>query len=339
MRSVLAANSDKIILTVVCHNVSSSEIADKLKDFWADARLQLLEFSDEVHSAAGPRNHAIGQSSADYLAFLDSDDEFEAGALDAWISELREGTELHIGQLSSDGAGRIAAPAPRSGRFTGLHPVTDLLHYRTAPMGVLISRSLITCSESPRYREGLSIGEDIALGAFLWNYSAKTTFSRFGGGYRIHEDGPDRVTGGLPQVALVMKPVQDALLVPSLRALPLRNRRAFAAKLLRHQVLEFVKGRVDSGPLTEDATLVVIETITELLRFAPGALGYFDRYDARSIKALQTGNMVKFSAAIEKAWGAPHQLKVIALNPLWSLAPEALFIKSRRSRDLHRFFQ
>lgn len=339
VRSILASKAKSLTVTVVCHNLSSSEVLIKLQSLQQDARLQLLGFSDGVPSAAGPRNFAIAKSTADYLAFLDSDDEFEAGALDAWISELREDTELHIGQLSSDGAGRIAAPAPRSGRLTGLHPVADLLNYRTAPMGALISRSLITRSDSPRYRDGLTIGEDIALGAFLWNYSAKTTFSRYGGGYRIHEDGADRVTGGLPKVAVVLQPVQDALQVPALQALPLRNRQALAAKLLRYQVLEFVKGRVGLGPLDQDAAEVIADTIAGLLRFAPGALGYFDRYDARSIDALRARDMARFSAAAKKAEAAPHQLKAIALNPLRSLAPEALFVKSRRVRNLHRSFR
>lgn len=332
--SILASRSSKIGVLVVCHNVSRFDILKNLKHLTQDTRLRVIEYWDGKSSAAGPRNYAIDYSDADYLGFLDSDDEYEPDALDTWVSELSGNPDLLIGQLSSDGVGRIAAPCPRGGVFDGLNAVRDLLNYRTAPVGVLARRSLVASVESPKYREGFRVGEDIALGAFLWNYATHIAYSRSATGYRIRADGDDRVTGEGLSVEEILSPIRDVVSHPSIRALSRRKRQALGVKLLRHQVIEFIKGRLTAGLLDHQIPAAVAYTVRELLSFAPGSKGFFDFCDARLIRALQESDFESAAREIERADTTPHQLKAIPTNPLRTFAPEALLVRARRTRRL-----
>ena len=151
---------------VVCHNVSADSIYEKLEGLDL-SRLRLIEHRDELRSPAGPLNAGVRATRSKYLTFLGSDDELDKGILDAWAMELN-GQDVHIGQLFADGGRRVLSPAPRVGRYDRLHPVKDLLNYRTSPVATLVNRELITSESSPWFTEGVRTGEDIALGVFLW---------------------------------------------------------------------------------------------------------------------------------------------------------------------------
>lgn len=357
VKSVLAAQHEAVRALVVCHNIGADEIgaelvSAELGDLTEHPRVRLLELRDGIPSPAGPLNCGLRHSEADYVGFLGSDDEFEPGVLDAWVGELSGSPDLLIGQLSSDGAGRIMAPAPRIGRFAGLDPVADLLNYRTAPVGLLARREFIAESgvrgggsgdagsgpssggrgPSPGFREGFRVGEDIALGLFLWNYAGDIRYSRCASGYLIREDGPDRVTGVPLPPAEILAPVRDAVGLPVIRALSRRRRQAIAVKLLRHQVLELLKAKHRAGILDEALLTVAADTAEELLAFAPGAGGFFNVPDARMLRAVRDRVLGDFVAAVERAENLPYQRKLVSVNPLHTLAPESFYVRARRTR-------
>lgn len=335
--SVLAARNPAVRALVVCHNIDAARIAEKLQGV-DDSRLVLIEHRDGIPSPAGPLNAGVRASTADYVAFLGSDDEFGPGALDAWTAELR-GQQLHIGQLIADDGRRIFAPAPRAGRFEGLDPVKDLLNYRTAPVGALVSRRLLNSAAGPGFVEGLRTGEDIALGAFLWNTATTITYSRCGEGYRIREDEHDRVSTESPPLSALSAPLDALLAEPWVAALSRRARAALSAKLIRYQVLEPCRdlarrGRL--GPADVDEASRLLAALTKL---GPGALGLIPGRDAVPARLLLAGNARDAERRLAEAGPGSLWNRVMPGNPLRLFAPESLIRRGIRhpliSRGLH----
>ncbi|XPP27434.1 MAG: glycosyltransferase [Leucobacter sp.] len=326
--SVLAAQSPGVRALVVCHNIDASEIATNLHGI-NDERLVLIEHRDGIHSPAGPLNAGVRAAEADYVTFLGSDDEFGIGVLDAWADELR-GQQLHIGQLIADNGTHIFAPAPRAGRFEHLDPVKDLLNYRTAPVGTLVARALLTSSASPGFIEGVRTGEDIALGAFLWNTAQSITYSRYSDGYRIREDEHDRVSTELPALAVLLAPIDGLLAEPWVAGMSARARAALSAKLIRYQLLEPCRVLARAGRLSGADLQEALRALTALVEFSPSSLEYLPRRDAVPARRLLAGDLR--AAEQRLAASGPGSLweRVVPGNPLRLFAPEGLICRAIR---------
>lgn len=331
VRSVLSS-PENVSAIVVCHGISSAIVEAKLGPMAGDARVRFIEYADGIPSPAGPRNAGVEAAAAEFVGFLDSDDEYEPGALASWSAELSVGDDLLIGQLIWDSAGRIAAPAPRRNRFVDLDPVRDLLNYRTAPQGLLASRELLRAPSCPGYLSGFATGEDIALGLYLVNTARSIRYSREIAGYHLHEDAADRVTAAPLLEVDAFAPLRAALRVPALRGLPRRRRRAIAVKLLKHQVLGYLNALAAADGLARDHLVAAQAAVDELLGFGPGTLGYFSWGEARCIRAIFSEKPVHFTQCLERLQATSFYFRLIPRNPLRTFAPEALFIRARRSR-------
>lgn len=338
VESVVREGLANVRAIVVCHNVERSVITAALGGLAKHDAVLLLEHSDGIRSPAGPRNWGIAASSAEYLGFLDSDDELEVGALEHWLRELGAAPDLLIGQMRSGPAGRILAPAPRPGRFARLTSTRDLLNYRTAPVGVLVRRRLVSAPESPGYRDGFLIGEDIALGLFLWNSANTIVYSRASAAYRIHDSGTDRVTNAPLPMGEILAPVRDAVALPSLRSLTRRQRQAISVKLLRHQVVERLRAHHSVAPVPQKDLTVAAATIADLLEFAPGVRGYLSRSEAALVDAISAAEPESFALALLNASNVHYRQKMVALNPLKSFAPESFYVRARRTRAWSSYF-
>lgn len=337
--SVLSARSENILASVICHNIGAAEIKERLGDLVLDQRLALVELLDSEPTPAAPRNFAIERSHADYLLFLDSDDEFDPGVLDAWNEELRDQPDLLIGQLLSDSAGRILAPSPRPGVFAGLDPVADLLNYRTAPLGVAIRRDLLVSVDSPGYSFGFRTAEDMALGLYLWNYARDVRYSSEAGGYRVREDGVDRVTSAALTPAETFAATRDATRRPLFLRLSRRRRQAIAIKLVRIQVFGFLWGRNATGNLDSADLGEASETLTDLLRFAPGATGFFNWGERRLIRAVHSRQPARYKEELERIARTPAYFYLIPVNPMRTFAAESVRSWARRAVALHAYFE
>lgn len=326
--SVLAAQNPGVRALVVCHNIDASEIATNLHGI-DDERLVLMEHRDGIRSPAGPLNAGVRAAEADYVAFLGSDDEFGTSVLDSWSAELR-GQQLHIGQLIAENGTRIFAPAPRAGRFEHLDPVKDLLNYRTAPVGALVARALLTSSASPGFIEGVRTGEDIALGAFLWNTAQSITYSRYSDGYRIREDEHDRVSTESPALAVLLAPIVGLLAEPWLAGISGRARAALSAKLIRYQLLEPCRELARADRLHEADLREAVRVLTAWVEFSPRSLEYLPGRDAVPARRLLAGDLQ--AAEQRLAATGPGSLwgRVVPGNPLRLFAPEGLLRRAIR---------
>lgn len=336
--SLLENNFRGLRVSVICHNVSASLIATKLGDLRVDRRVRIQELLTHERTPAAPRNFAIRQSTADYLGFLDSDDEYERGAIDGWIEELEDGPDILIGQLTAESSGRIQAPLPRRGRFERLDAVKDFLNYRTAPLGVLIHRTLLNAKEFPGYRPGLRTGEDIAAGLYLWNYAEKIHYSRSPLGYLVREGGLDRVTSEELSPQELFAPVLDAISLPPIAMLRPRQRQAIAVKLLRTQVFGQLYAKRRANLLEASLLVHAAAAIDELARFARGALGFIERRELRMIEMIRSHDPSRLQTFLDveasSAWA-----NIFPTNPFRVFAPESPIIREIRSDYWRDFFR
>lgn len=332
--SVLAANSTRIHVTVVCHGVQPALIAQELGEASLDPRVRLVSLTDGIPSPAGPLNEGVRVSTGSYLTFLGSDDAFAEGALPAWETELAGFPDILIGQLVTETGGRILAPAPRIGRFHGLNVFRDMLNYRSAPVAALFARELLVGDSSPRFLEGARTGEDLGLGIVLWNTAQDIRYSQCTVGYYGYESGDDRVTHAPLPPNEIQAPVRAAVQLPALEGLPRRNRQAIAVKLLRHQVLYWLQAADRQGKLDEAMISEAAETVGLLRKFAPGAIGYFHRFDAAALAAVERRDIEGFRSHVQRGSETAFRWKVIPQNPLRVFAPENAAIHIRRVRAI-----
>jgi len=323
---------------VVSHNVSAATICGNLGSLANHPRVRVLEYFDGVASPAGPRNFGLIHTTADYIAFLDSDDELDSGAMSSWSEELQSEPDVLIGQMRSISAGQIAAPAPRVGRYMRLDPVSDLLNYRTAPVGVLARRGVLMRQDSPKFREGFLIGEDIALGLYLWNLSDSVNYSRSPAGYLIHESASDRVTGKDIDAEEVFAPILDAITFPQIAQLRRRRRTAIAVKLIRHQVLDRLRSFRQGGSLDGDTLRVAANTTEQLLEFGHRVSGYLTTPEVNCVSSVIKRDLPGVCESFDLVERMSFLRAQIPDNPMMLFAPEANLVRGIRARRMKSSF-
>lgn len=199
--SVLDYTRVRVRVTIVAHNVDPELIENRLAGMSHDARLRVVRYADAYRSPAGPKNFALGLSTAPYAAMLDSDDTLEPGALDAWLEAADLGNGLRADAvIAPTGSPGSCTPQPsppirwhrtftRSSRV--LHPIRDRLAYRSSPLG-LIGRERFA---ELRFAEGVQTGEDQPFTATMWfTPGSRVVFPVHAPRYLEHSDQSDRVT-------------------------------------------------------------------------------------------------------------------------------------------------
>ncbi|WP_084767192.1 glycosyltransferase family 2 protein [Leucobacter komagatae] len=337
--SVLADGVPEVSAVVVCHNLSRAEVAARLGRLAALPSVRFEELHDGSDTPAAPRNYAIFRSTADYVGFLDSDDELQPGAMAGWAAELGGSPDVLVGQLHVEGAGRMLAPLPRLGHFDRLDPVRDLLNDRTTLQGVLVKASVLHSPESPGYDESYRVGEDIAIGLYVWNCAKQIRYARTLPGYLLRNDASDRLTAERTEPKTLFDPLTSVVGHSTLAALSSRRRRAIAVKLLRRHVLGFLISRHRSGGNVESAFPAAGAVLDVLMAYGPGAIGYFQRGEARAIAAIRRGDEEAWNEAVSSMSSTPVWGKLVPLNPLRVLSPQAYLVRGRRSRRLAMYIE
>ncbi|RKR20333.1 glycosyltransferase [Arthrobacter oryzae] len=328
-RTALAAHGVDLHVTVVLHNLD----ADILSQPGFPSGLPGVTYvahSDGVASPAGPRNYALGRSSATYVSFLDSDDYLEPGSLLAWWeSAEKHAAAAVIAPLRTPAGNILASPRIRPSKPEILHPLRDGLAYRSVPYGLLRRESLLALGFG--YTEGILTGEDLEPTLRLWFRSGAICYPYGAPAYRQTDDsGPARVTSSIRPLRQEFAWLENLLDTDWLRQASTPERRAVAHKVLRVHGIGALLRRADApdspgqAPLWDpDESLYWRDVSDRVLALAGGSIPSISRRDSALIRAAGSA-------------GELQQLRVLVADYRGSGRREALLtprLQDSLSRD------
>lgn len=301
--SVLATASVATRVNIVCHNVEPKWIAAALGTWAADPRVRLLHLTDGVPSPAGPINAGLDAATGEYTALLGSDDEYEPGAIDAWVSiARRDRADVVIPRLCTAPGVATRNPPTRPFRSRNLDGVRDRLAYRTVQLG-LVSRARFG---SLRMTPGLRTGEDVIQGASLWFADARISLARRAPGYLIHQDEPAGRTSTDAKPAAESLLFLDAVLAPEFTVtMSPAQRESFAIKLMRTHVMDILGTSLAAGAPAADLAALA-GAVGRIVQLAPTAQGILSRRHARIVTEL-TGAADPERLAVELAVASDYR--------------------------------
>jgi hypothetical protein len=288
--------------TVVAHNIEPETIRARLGAYADHPRVRILSLADGIPSPAGPMNHGLAHSEADFVSVLGSDDELAPGAVDSWLAvQRRTGASVVLARIRTIGRGVDPYPPVRRGRRrSDLDFEKDRLVYRSAPLGLIDRRR----HGDLRFTEGLTSGEDLAFSASLWMEGRHIAYDLTGPAYVGHEDAGDRVTHRPRPVR------EDFAFLAALESRPwfgrlsAAQRRMIAVKTIRIHYFDAVSARIGTplglGPYESE----LAEVLRWAERLAPGFGDLLSIADHRAIAAVQASAPRETVAALLAARGA-----------------------------------
>lgn len=281
--SVLTTADALTRVTVVCHNIAPDRIAAAMGPWIEDPRVRLLHLEDGIPSPAGPINEGLEAATGEFTSILGSDDEYEPGAIDAWLAVARrDAADVVIPPLRTAPGGPTRSPPTRPWRTRRLNGVRDRLAYRTVQLG-LISRQRFG---HIRMTEGLRTGEDVIQGASLWYSDARISLARGGPGYLIHQDDVTNRASSSVKPAAESLLFLDAVLAPEfVSTLTASQRESFAVKLLRTHVMDILGAALNSGAARADL-YALSSGVRRICDLAPTAPGILSRRESRIVGEL-----------------------------------------------------
>lgn len=292
-RDELSRLGVELRVTVVLHNLGAAagEISVGSDPGSESDGVTWLICDDGVRSPAGPRNRALGESTATFLSFLDSDDYLEPGSLAAWWKAAQpDSASVVIAPLRTPEGTILPAPRIRPSKPAVLDPLKDGLAYRSVPYG-LLRRSVLT-EIGFRYAEGLRTGEDIEATLKLWFRSRPVCYPYGAPAYRQTDDsGAGRVTSSLSNLTDEFQWLERLLASEWLQQAELPERRAVALKAVRVHGIGALLRRAGASGVQDDALWNEAERSywadisSRLYAFAGGVLPELSRRDAELAQA------------------------------------------------------
>lgn len=321
--SIVDHTTAPVRVNVVAHNIDPAVIRSNLGAYADHAAVRLLSLTDGIHSPAGPMNHGLDMSDAEFVAVMGSDDEFAPGAIDSWLAVQREsGASTVIARVLLGARGADPYPPVRRGRRTRrLSARKDRLSYRSAPLG-LIARERFP---GLRFTEGLPSGEDLAYSATLWFTGRHIAYDLTGPAYVVHDDAADRVTFQ-PRPVLDDFAFLDAIEgQPWFPRTSRADRRALAVKILRVHFFDAVlaRTRVPEGIAAHRRDLLAV--LDRLESAAPGATALLARADRSVIDELRRTDPDpdRILHFIDARWNYRTIAAMLPRNPLLALHAQA----------------
>lgn len=308
-----STDSSNIGVIVVAHGIDTQLVRTGLATY-SGPRLRVVPFSDGIASPAGPFNHGISLSTADYVAVMGSDDYLEAGAVEAWLSyvDVNEPAAL-IAPLRHQSGQRIPSPLTRRNRSCSLDAVHDRLFYRSAPLGLL--RSTVLRKLGLQFTEGFASGEDLRMSVALWS-SQRVDYCPALPAYVIGADALTRVTTAPASAKTALAPILDLINSTVVSGLNRGVRRALAIKLLRIHVLGALLSRKGAEHWDREQRESVRTVIDLLLRIAPHALAPLSTADRMLIHVGRTTDTAEeWAKGIAQRHSAHRLAVVLPRNP------------------------
>lgn len=284
VRSVLVGNGECARAIVVCHNIEADRIRAVIPSDLRD-RVQYLEYSDGIHSPAGPFNYGLRCATAPWVAVMGSDDELQPGAVRAWL-KLAPGADAVIARTELNGR-TVPTPPVRVLPYRFRSPVRDRLFYRSAPLGIM-RRSFLR-DRAISFTPELTTGEDVEFSYQLWT-AGRVRVQRRGPAYQINSDANDRVTMRLAPACEELKHCEVLWAQARSASPPIRE--ALALKYLRIHFFGFAWMRADAAlrthrdMWTDDDRSYIAHWVQIILAAAPQCLEILSQADVRLVDAL-----------------------------------------------------
>lgn len=278
-----AGDRGGVHITVVCHNVGTAPIRDRLAPAHRPL-VELVECSDGTTNPAAPRNLGLERSRARYVSFVDSDDTLTPGALAAWTTTAeRHGSAAVLPRLVKDSGRLVRTPVPRPLRRADLDPIKDRLAYRTHVFGLLRREPLV--ERGVRFNGRYATGEDQELVARAWFGGGRIDLAPRGADYVLRAGAVDRISAAPRPLGDDLAAATDLLGGSWYARLPLRQRTAIAAKILRVQVFGTVRARTAAGQWSPEDAQHVGVVLALVGSRAPRALTVLSRADREVLDA------------------------------------------------------
>lgn len=281
VRSIVVDNGDVASATVVCHNIDSKVIQERIPKS-IRGRVKFLELKDGLQSPSGPFMHGLGQSTATWVGVLGSDDFYEPGAI-ATMFALSESRDAVLPRLRHDSGQAVRTPPIRPWQRGERNAVSDRLYYRSAPLG-LIRREFLG-RHNLALDSGFRVGGDLRMSTLLWSLGS-VAVQRNGPRYVIGSDATDRVTMGLAPIAEEMRHVDALWREENQSLLTEEQRQALATKYLRIHIFGAAYYRALAGVWQPGDRGALAKSVLRVLKAAPHAAEPLARADRDLLDAI-----------------------------------------------------
>lgn len=330
VRSLLRSGLDpsgELRINVVAHNISASEVRDSLPAELA-THLRFLECSDGIPSPAGPRTLALEHSDGKYVAFIDSDDHHDDGALGDWVARAeRDNLDAVLPLQRHDTGARIRTPPTRPWRDGDLDPIRDRLAYRTAPLA-LLRRSTIERVDA-RFETGVRNGSDQIFALKLWFANTRVRLARGGPEYVVGSDAVTRVTTQPHPLESELRATTKLLTNPWLHSLSEPERLAIVVKFVRVQFMAALSKRLGSGDWNDTSLSSAIEFLHAAHHASPMFTDAIAVADARLCAAVlrrASADELALLARKRRAFGTPATILTPTTKTLFAVNAPLRFI-------------
>ena len=300
-----------IEILVVCHEVSSESIREKLGTLNQVEIVKLLEFKDGVNSPSGPINFGIRSSLGRYILVIGSDDYLEQGFLTTYLKLLASKPHLDVvvlpkTRLQNGTYSYSHGPIPQFGLRRNLKPIRDRLLYRVAPLA-LVRSSLLGEPGAEFYTEGAATGGDLLPSTWLWSSTEKVYFNRSLPHYIECDDATDRVTYSGRPFSERLRILDDLLHRDWFRELSSEFKTSFAIKYLRTNILPFSKTKI-----ALDTNVELRAAINLLFNFSALSLKPLSLEEKAQVRRILEANL---AATSDESKPIPEKFKLSRIFP------------------------
>ena len=255
--------SEDFGVVIVAHGVAPEQL-----DYPQDPRVDILSVNEGIGHPGVAFNRGFEATSADWVGILGSDDWYEQGALEAMLQHaLDDRADGVLAPYKKDPEGANVG-IPVTWRRRRLRAAEDRLFWRASPLG-LYKRELMV-QERYQFDEEVCAGVDQLNSTLLWT-----------GGHSIsyYPWDPAYVVGGRPgdHVSRVSRSMREHGRIfvklwntPEVQALPLKDLRALAHRMLTIHVFSLLSPRSEASMWDPDDFQWLQELALLMEEHAPG---------------------------------------------------------------------